>query len=425
MLKVLLCAEASAELWGENALISYQSDAATIHYTGDYPLRRIQQAARRLQSQGVQNIQLEGDNWSYERQWAFYCGYTSPKASGILQWASIDEDELELLNARRHCADWLRKVVNATPDEMYPEQLADEVTQFLTGIAGDKISSQKIVGDELLNQGWVGIHSVGRASQRPPVMLTIDYNPTGDDNAPISACLVGKGITFDSGGYSLKSSIGMLAMKSDMGGAATVAAALGYAIEQGLRQRVQLILCCAENLVAGNAYKLGDVLHYKNGVSVEVVNTDAEGRLVLADGLIAASKTQAPLIIDAATLTGAAVMALGEDYNAIFSLDKSLLLHAQGLSELVNEPAWPLPLEPWHQNHCPSDYADTANSRAQPGGGMGGASNAAAFLSRFVDTDQSRWIHFDLSAAFKEGSDARWGAGATGLGVANIAALLF
>ena len=118
MLKVLLCAEASAELWGENALISYQSDAATIHYAGDYPLRRIQQAARRLQSQGVQNIQLEGDNWSYERQWAFYCGYTSPKASGILQWASIDEDELELLNARRHCADWLRKVVNATPDEM-------------------------------------------------------------------------------------------------------------------------------------------------------------------------------------------------------------------------------------------------------------------------------------------------------------------
>jgi len=215
MLKVLLCAEASAELWGENALISYQSDAATIHYAGDYPLRRIQQAARRLQSQGVQNIQLEGDNWSYERQWAFYCGYTSPKASGILQWASIDEDELELLNARRHCADWLRKVVNATPDEMYPEQLADEVTQFLTGIAGDKISSQKIVGDELLNQGWVGIHSVGRASQRPPVMLTIDYNPTGDDNAPVSACLVGKGITFDSGGYSLKSSVGMLAMKSD------------------------------------------------------------------------------------------------------------------------------------------------------------------------------------------------------------------
>jgi PepB aminopeptidase len=166
------------------------------------------------------------------------------------------------------------------------------------------------------------------------------------------------------------------------------------------------------------------VLTYKNGLTVEVVNTDAEGRLVLADGLIAASETKAPLIIDAATLTGAAMMAVGTDYNALFGLDKDLLQHAQQLSELVSEPAWPLPLEKWHQANCPSYYADTANSRAQKGGGMGGASNAAAFLSRFVDTDSSRWIHFDLAACFRDSADSRWAAGATGLGVANIAALL-
>lgn len=424
MLRISLSAEPSAGAWGEKALLSYQEDGAVIHYSGDYPLRRIQQAARQLQSQGATQANLEGDGWSYERQWAFYCGFAATMKPVELKWASIDEDELELLNARRQCSDWVRQVVNATPEDMYPEKLAADAVEFLTSIAGDKISHELLVGDQLLEHGWIGTHSVGRASSRPPVMLTLDFNPTGDADAPVAACLVGKGITFDSGGYSLKSSAGMVTMKCDMGGAATVTAALRYAIEQGLRQRVRLILCCAENMVAGNAYKLGDVLTYKNGLTVEVVNTDAEGRLVLADGLIAASETKAPLIIDAATLTGAAMMAVGTDYNALFGLDKDLLLHAQQLSELVSEPAWPLPLEKWHQANCPSYYADTANSRAQKGGGMGGASNAAAFLSRFVNTDSSRWIHFDLAACFRDSADSRWAAGATGLGVANIAALL-
>ncbi|RWX53663.1 aminopeptidase PepB [Photobacterium chitinilyticum] len=424
MLRITLSAEPSAGAWGEKALLSYQEDGAVIHYSGDYPLRRVQQAARRLQSQGAEQINLEGSGWSYERQWAFYCGFAATMKPVELKWASVDEDELELLNARRRCSEWVRQVVNATPEDMYPEKLANDAIEFLSSIAGDKISHEILIGDQLLDKGWIGTHSVGRASSRPPVMLTLDFNPTGDPDAPVSACLVGKGITFDSGGYSLKSSAGMVSMKCDMGGAATVTAALGYAIEQGLRQRVTLILCCAENMVAGNAYKLGDVLTYKNGLTVEVVNTDAEGRLVLADGLIAAGETKAPLIIDAATLTGAAMMAVGTDYNALFGLDRALLQHAQQLSELVNEPAWPLPLEKWHQANCPSHYADTANSRTQKGGGMGGASNAAAFLSRFVDTESSRWIHFDLAACFRDSADSRWAAGATGLGVANIAALL-
>ncbi|PSW02127.1 aminopeptidase PepB [Photobacterium lipolyticum] len=424
MLRITLSAEASSGVWGEKALLSYKEDGAEIHFSGDFPLRRIQQAARQLQSQGAVKASLEGEGWSYERQWAFYCGFAATMTSVEIKWASIDEDELELLNARRSSADWVRQVVNATPEDMYPEKLANDAVAFLSAIAGDKISHTMLIGDQLLDHGWVGTHSVGRASSRPPVMLTLDYNPTGDADAPVAACLVGKGITFDSGGYSLKSSAGMVTMKCDMGGAATVTAALGYAIEQGLNQRVKLILCCAENMVAGNAYKLGDVLTYKNGLTVEVVNTDAEGRLVLADGLIAASETNTPLIIDAATLTGAAMMALGTDYNAIFGFDKQLLLKVQQLSDLVNEPAWPLPLEKWHQANCPSFYADTANSRSQKGGGMGGASNAAAFLSRFVDNETSSWVHFDLASCFRDSADSRWAAGATGLGVANIAALL-
>ncbi|SUH00904.1 peptidase B [Salmonella enterica subsp. enterica] len=130
------------------------------------------------------------------------------------------------------------------------------------------------------------------------MLLALDYNPTGDKDAPVYACLVGKGITFDSGGYSIKQSAFMDSMKSDMGGAATVTGALAFAITRGLNKRVKLFLCCADNLISGNAFKLGDIIRYRNGKNVEVMNTDAEGRLVLADGLIDASAQHPQLIID-------------------------------------------------------------------------------------------------------------------------------
>jgi PepB aminopeptidase len=191
-----------------------------------------------------------------------------------------------------------------------------------------------------------------------------------------------------------------------------------------LRARVRLFLCCAENLVSGHAYKLGDILRYRNGVTVEVVNTDAEGRLVLADGLILAADTGAPLILDAATLTGAAHTAVGNDYNAVFSLDTELRQRVLRYARQEHEGHWPLPLEPWHRQHCPSDYADTANSRPVPGGGPGGASNAAAFLSRFVPRDGKGWVHLDLAAAFRDQSDELWAAGATAMGIRTIARTL-
>ena len=145
------------------------------------------------------------------------------------------------------------------------------------------------------------------------------------------------------------------------------------AISQGISKRLKLILCCAENLISGHAYKLGDVLTYKNGVTVEVVNTDAEGRLVLADGLMAATETGAPLIIDAATLTGAAVVALGSDYHAVFSMDDHARSQMLAAATAENERFWPLPIESFHADRCPSALADTANSRPMKGGGGGGA----------------------------------------------------
>jgi PepB aminopeptidase len=238
------------------------------------------------------------------------------------------------------------------------------------------------------------------------------------------AALVGKGITFDSGGYSIKSSEGMLSMKMDMGGAAHVTGGLALAILRGLKHRVVLYLCCAENLISGHAYKLGDILTYKNGTSVEIVNTDAEGRLVLADGLIEASETGAPLIIDAATLTGAAWVAVGNDYNAVFALDKNLRSQVLAMAEHEHEPHWPLPLEKYHRKKCPSPYADTANSKAVKGGGAGGASNAAGFLSRFVNEQGTGWVHFDLAGALYTSDDRLFSAGGSAMGIRTIAKML-
>ncbi|QFI55423.1 aminopeptidase PepB [Aeromonas simiae] len=421
-MNIWLSREPAAPEWGEGALLSWRQDGIAIHL-GHTPLEAIQQAARRLCSQGIRQAVLAG-HWEREQQWAFAQGFQTPKAEVELQWATCDEADRAELEARWLCGRWVREMTNATPEQLGPLELAVEAAAFITELAPDKVSHRILKGEALQQAGWAGIWAVGRGSDREPVLLELDFNPGRDPKAPVAAALVGKGITFDSGGYSMKSSEGMLTMKSDMGGAAIVTAALGLAILRGLRQRVKLILCCAENLVSGHAYKLGDILTYKNGTTVEIVNTDAEGRLVLADGLQLAGASGAALIIDAATLTGAAVMALGGHYNALFGLDKGLVERARQVAEAEHEPAWPLPLEPWHQGMCPSHYADTANSRPMKGGGPGGASNAAGFLSRFVPREGEGWLHIDLAACFSDSGDGLWAPGATTLGMRTIARLL-
>lgn len=417
---VALSSAAPAAHWG-NADISFAEQTATIHVKSSLPLRQIQMAARKLRSQGLSNIALVGDGWDQDRQWSFYQGFVTAKGGQELQWTG-DEAVVAELNQRARSAAFARELTNDTPENLYPVKLASDTAAWIGSLAPEHVTYRIISGDELLKDEWIGIHAVGRGSVRQPAMLELDYNPF-DTDAPVSVALVGKGITFDSGGYSIKSSQGMLGMKADMGGAATVAAALGLAIQRGLNKRVKLYLCCAENLVSGNAYKLGDILTYKNGTTVEVVNTDAEGRLVLADGLQAASESGARFIIDAATLTGAAVMAVSTEYNAIFSPQAEVLALTQQKAAEVAEHVWPLPLDPWHKDACPSAYADTANSRAVKGGGPGGASNAAGFLWRFV-SPQADWLHIDLAAAFEDNASSLWSAGATTHGMLTIAQLL-
>ncbi|MDX1279631.1 aminopeptidase PepB [Shewanella colwelliana] len=419
-MKIILTNDAPAAHWGK-ADVTFEQGQAYIHLQAGDHLRQVQQAARKLRSQGLSQVALCGEHWELHTQWAFAQGFATAKGAGEIQWTG-DESMQKLLTDRLASASFARQQINETPENLAPVTLASQSAKWLAEIGGDKVSYRIIEGEELLQQKWIGIHAVGRGSERPPAMLELDYNPLGED-APVSVALVGKGITFDSGGYSIKASEGMLGMKCDMGGAATVTAALGLAIKSGLNKRVKLFLCCAENLISGHAYKLGDILTYKNGVSVEVVNTDAEGRLVLADGLQAASETGAPLIIDAATLTGAALMAVGTNYNAIFSPSSELLARTQAKAASVAERVWPLPLDPWHKEMCPSPYADTANSRPVKGGGAGGASNAAGFLWHFVSPD-AQWLHVDLAAAFADSANGLWAAGATTHGVLTVAALL-
>jgi len=413
------------EHWQQDNLVQIHEHNIYIHLAADerFPLRKIQQAARQIDALNIKQAQLSGMNWDEARQWAFAMGFS--RVAQLTQVQFTGEPLLVAnLTSKLAIYGWARELINQPPAQLYPQQLAASAAEFLLNKAPTSISVRTITGEQLLAHGYVGIYNVGKGSDKAPCLLEVDYNPSNDNNEPVFAALVGKGITFDSGGYSIKSNAGMFDMKGDMGGAAVVTAALALAIEQGLNKRVKLFLCCAENMVSGNAYKLGDIFTYKNGVTVEIANTDAEGRLVLADGLIVASEQQPELIINAATLTGAAVMATGGDYTALFSLDQALAEQAKVCANKVNEPVWQLPLAQWHQEKCPSAFADTANSRPQPGGGAGGASNAAGFLSRFVNPDGKGWLHFDLAADYNSTANALWAAGATGQGIATIAKIL-
>lgn len=419
---ITLSSQAADARWGEKALLSSTEQGMTIHLTGNDALISIQRAGRKLDAQGIRHVALSGDGWDMEKCWAFWQGYRSPKAQRQVVWPAFSEQDQQEFDHRLKIVDWVRDTINLPAEDLSPEQLAHSAIDLIAEVGGDAVSYRITKGDDLREQGYAGLHTVGRGSTRVPVLLALDFNPSGDENAPVYACLVGKGITFDTGGYSLKPSAGMDSMKSDMGGAATVTGALALAIARGLTKRVKLFLCCADNMVSGNAFRLGDIIRYRNGKSVEVMNTDAEGRLVLADGLIDASEQQPELLIDAATLTGAAKTALGNDYHALFTFDDVLAESLLGSATSENEAFWRLPLAEFHRQHLPSNFADLNNIASAAH--TAGASSAAAFLSWFVSNYQQGWLHIDCSATYRKSAVDQWSAGATGLGVRTLANLL-
>ncbi|MEC5343060.1 aminopeptidase PepB [Brenneria populi] len=408
--------------WGEKAPLSVNERGFTIHLNGASPLAAVQRAARKIDGQGIKHVKLAGDGWDLESCWAFWQGFRAPKGKRTVEWPELSEADRKELDDRLKIVDWVRDTINLPAEDLGPEQLATRAIDLLHDVGGEAIGYRITKGDDLREQNYAGIHTVGRGSERAPVLLALDYNPTDNPDAPVFACLVGKGITFDTGGYSLKPSSFMDSMKSDMGGAATVTGALALAIARGLKRRVKMYLCCADNMVSGNAFKLGDIIRYRNGKSVEVMNTDAEGRLVLADGLIDASEQNPQLIVDCATLTGAAKTALGNDYHALFSFDDELVAALQRSAKQEGEPFWRLPLEEFHRSHLPSNFADLNNIASAAH--SAGASTAAAFLSHFVKNYQQGWLHIDCSATYRKGAVEQWATGATGLGVRTLANLL-
>ncbi|ENU1228254.1 MULTISPECIES: aminopeptidase PepB [Providencia] len=422
IMPVMISCEPAAPCWGEGALLSSSDKGMTIHLKHAGKLCAVQSAGRKLDGQGIRNVALAGEGWDLEKSWAFWQGFRAPKGARTIEWPVLPEADRKELENRIRTIDWVRDVINAPAEELGPEQLAQRAIDLLCTVGAQDISYRIIKGDDLLEQGYTGIHTVGRGSSRPPVFLALDYNPGANPNAPVFAALVGKGITFDSGGYSIKPSASMNSMKADMGGAATLAGSLALAISRGLQKRVKMFLCIADNMVSGNAFKLGDIIRYRNGKSVEIMNTDAEGRLVLADGLIDASKEKPTLIIDAATLTGAAKMAVGNDYHSVLSFDDKLVADLMSASDAEFELFWRLPLAEFHRQQLPSGFADLNNIAAPSH--TAGASTAAAFLSHFVENYRQNWVHIDCSATYRKSAVSLWAEGATGTGVRTLANLL-
>lgn len=427
MMQVSISYDKAAAQWGKNALLSFSNDQAWLHINTKNDRTLIQKGARKLRGQGIKEVELIGNDWDLENCWAFYQGFYTAKQDYTLEFPHLDDEPQAELLARIQCGDFVREIINLPASVVTPEGLAQRAAEFICEQAAEyaeqsAVNFEVISGEALEKQGYHGIWQVGKGSQNAPALLKLDYNPTSNPNAPVLACLVGKGITFDSGGYSLKPSEAMSSMRTDMGGAALLTGALGMAIAGGLNQRVKLYLCCAENMVSGVALKLGDIIRYRNGVTAEVLNTDAEGRLVLADGLIEASEQNPQLIIDCATLTGAAKIAVGNDYHSVLSLDDQLVADLFAAAKTCGEPFWRLPFEEFHREQISSSFADIANIGSVPVGA--GASTATAFLSYFVKNYQQNWLHIDCSATYRKSASDLWATGATGIGLQTLANLL-
>ena len=280
-----------------------------------------------------------------------------------------------------------RDLINTPAEDMMPEQLASAV-QDLADTRGGEL--HQTIGDELRDKNFPAIHTVGRASVHAPRLIDLRW---GDPNHP-RLTLVGKGVCFDSGGLDLKPSKGMRQMKKDMGGAAHAIALASLVMQSALPVRLRLLVPAVENAVAGNAYRPGDVITTRQGITVEIDNTDAEGRVILSDALSEGSAETPDLMIDFATLTGAARVAVGTELPAMFCNHDKVAEGIRATSVEASDEVWRLPLHAPYRELIESKVGDILNSATSP---FGGAITAALFLQEFV-ADTVPWVHFDLMA---------------------------
>lgn len=318
--------------------------------------------------------------------------------------ASELEKGVELGTIMANAANFARDLVNAPPMEMTPSALAEQAKA---------IAERRGLRWEIYDENWMeqvgmnALRAVSLGSDQPPRFIVLHYE--GKPNAPTIG-LVGKGITFDSGGLCIKTAEGMLDMKGDMAGAAAVIAAMD-AIAQ-IQPAINVLACvpATENMPSGKAYKPGDFIRAYNGKTVEIINTDAEGRLILADALSYAKQRGASLILDAATLTGAAVIALGPVCTGAFGNDDALVKEIVETGKQAGEPIWAMPLMEDYRELIKGDFADIKNTGGRPGGAI----TAAWFLAEFVG--DTPWVHLDIAPTFWSEKDSHYFCkGATGV----------
>jgi leucyl aminopeptidase len=304
-----------------------------------------------------------------------------PPEARLVAPAGIDGKRIEAIAAGEALT---RDLINTPASDMGPAELEAEV-RSLAAAHGARVSTT--TGDDLLGANFPMIHAVGRASTRPPRLIEMSWGSTGP-----ALTLVGKGVCFDTGGLDIKPATGMGLMKKDMGGAATVLGLARMVMALNLPLRLRVLIPAVENAISGNAFRPQDILTSRKGLTVEINNTDAEGRLVLADALALADEAEPELIVSMATLTGAARVALGPDLAPFYATDPgdaAALIEAAGR---VSDPCWQLPFWDPYESLIEPGIADLDNA---PSGGMAGSITAALFLRRFV-TRCPRYLHFDI-----------------------------
>ncbi|MBY9066549.1 leucyl aminopeptidase family protein [Hyphomonas sp. WL0036] len=312
-------------------------------------------------------------------------GYKKEKAAPPRLVIPASEDVARLSREASAIAG-LRDMVNTPAADMGPEQIHGRISAL-----GERYGARvtAVVGDTLLTENYPMVHAVGRAAVKEPRFIMLEWGKPG---APkVSLC--GKGITFDTGGLNIKGGDGMRIMKKDMGGAAHAIALAELVMEARLPVHLRLFVSAAENAIAGDAFRPGDILQSRKGLTVEIDNTDAEGRLVLGDALARACEDQPDLLLDFATLTGAARVALGPDLAPLYTNDEQLAADILEGSAASGDPVWRMPLWEPYLAYLQSPVADLVNSG---GAGMAGSISAAIFLKQFVSVDS--WAHFDVWA---------------------------
>ena len=311
---------------------------------------------------------------------------------------------------------WARDLVNEPSGAKSPADFAAAARKLLTGRG---VTVTVLSEAQLRAQHMGGVLGVGQGSVRGPRFVRVVYQPRGAGTGGTLA-LVGKGVVFDSGGLSLKTASGMETMKTDMSGAAAVLAAMSALQALGVRHRVVAYAPMVENMPSGSAIRPGDVLRMRSGTTVEVLNTDAEGRLILADALSLAASEKASAIVDLATLTGACVVALGEKVAGVMGNQPEWVEQVRAAAERAGEPVWPLPLPKDYRKLLDSEVADLRNIST---GSYGGALTAGLFLERFVD--DVPWAHLDIAGPARAPSDdGELTKGGTGFGVRTLLELV-